>query len=115
MPRKNSRSFQRLIDRFTRNGSVKYEMHEGLKPVINEGNEFNVHASVVEDPHRSTADISGMFTLAQTSLKRILRKNKFHPYRLQLTQALDRQDFGNGMNFYNWSLARIEEQCIVYR
>ena len=39
-------------------------MHERLKPVINEENKFNVHASVVEDPHRSIADISDMLTLA---------------------------------------------------
>ena len=43
-------------------------MHERLKPVINEGNKFNVHASVVEDPHGSIAE-----------------KNKFYPYRLELT------------------------------
>lgn len=97
----NARSFQRLMDRFDRNGAVKYEKHERLKPVVNEQNEFNVIASVVEDPHGGTADISDMLTLAQTSVKRILRKNKFHPYRLQLSQALDGQDFENRMNFCN--------------
>ena len=71
----NARSFQRLMDRFDRNGTVKYEKHEILKPVVNEQNEFNVLASVVEDPPRSTADISDMLTLTQTSVKRMLRKN----------------------------------------
>jgi len=107
----NARSFQRLMDRFDRNGTVRYEKHERIKPVINEQNEFNVLASVVEDPHRSTADISDMLTLTQTSVKRILRKNKFHPYRLQLSQALNEQDFENRINFCNWGLARIQEQA----
>ena len=45
-------------------------MHERPKPVINEENKFNVHASVVQDPHRKTSDISDMLTLAQTSVSR---------------------------------------------
>lgn len=105
----DARSFQKLMDRFDRTGTVKYEKHDRVKPVLNEENEFNIIASVVEDPHRSSADISDLLHIGQTSVKNILKKHKFHPYHVQLNQALQGQDFENRINFCNWGLARIGE------
>ena len=105
----DARSFQRLMDRFDRTGTVKYEKHERAKPVTNEENEFNVIATVVEDPQRSTADLSNLLDIGQTSIKNNPKKRKFHPYHMQLNQALEGQDFENRINFCNWCFAKMRE------
>nr|CAH7738505.1 unnamed protein product [Callosobruchus chinensis] len=94
------------MDRFDRTGTVKYEKHERRKRVVNEDNGFYVLATVVEDPHSSPAKISHDLGIGQTSVKRILTKNKYHPYHVQLNQALEGQDFENRMDFCNWGRAQ---------
>nr|CAH7738511.1 unnamed protein product [Callosobruchus chinensis] len=100
-----------VMDRFDRTGTVKYEKHERRKRAVNEDNEFHVLVTVVEDPHSSTAEISHDLGIGETSVKRILTKNKYHPYHVQLNQSLERQDFENRMDFCNWGRARIQEDA----
>nr|CAH7719231.1 unnamed protein product [Callosobruchus chinensis] len=106
------RSFERVMDRFDRTGTVKYEKQERRKRVVNEDNEFDVLATVVEDPHSSTSEISHDLGIGQISVKRILTKNNYHPYHVQLNQALEGQDFENRMDFCNWGRARIQEGAL---
>nr|CAH7748023.1 unnamed protein product [Callosobruchus chinensis] len=108
------RSFKRVMDRFDRTGTVKYEKHERRKHVLNEDNDFDVLATVVEDPHNSTAEISHDLGIGQPSVERILTKNKYHPYHVQLNQALEGQDFENRINFCNWGRARIQEDALFF-
>nr|CAH7749731.1 unnamed protein product [Callosobruchus chinensis] len=100
------------MDRLDRTGIVNYEKHERRKCVVNEHDEFDVLATVVEDPHSSTAEISHDLGIGQTSVKRILTKNKYHPYHVQLNQALEGQDFENRIYFCNWGRARIQEDAL---
>lgn len=39
-----------------------------------------------------------------------MKKSRFHPYRVQLSQALEGRDFENRMRFCDWGLARIGEE-----
>lgn len=101
------RCFEKLRERFERTGHVQYEKRERTS---NEENEFMVVASVVEDPHTSTRTISRELDVSQATVSRILRKNKFHPYHIQLVQELDQRDFQNRLNFCEWAIERYTEQ-----
>nr|CAH7749956.1 unnamed protein product [Callosobruchus chinensis] len=66
------RSFERVMGRYDRTGTVKYEKHERRKRVlVNEDNEFDVLATVVEDPHSSAAEISHDLGIAPLSVVNI--------------------------------------------
>lgn len=79
------KSFNKLKQRFERTGGVRYEKSEREKPSTNEENEFLVLTSVVENPHASTREISNEVGISQSSVSKIFRRNKFHPYHVQLT------------------------------
>lgn len=90
-------------------GSVKYEKHEREKPVLNHDNQINVIAAVVEDPQISSTEISNLLSIGTTSVKKNLKKNRFHPYRLKLGHALTAQDYDARIHFCNWAITKIEE------
>lgn len=103
------RTFQKLRERFDRTGTVKYEKLLRAKTVTTAENGFNVIASAVEDPHSSTAELSSSLEISQSSVKKILKQNGFHPYRMQVCHGLSATDYQNRVNFCHWALSKIEE------
>lgn len=94
--------FTKLLDRFLNSGSVAYRKCERSKNILNEENEFRVMVAVVENPHASTRQLSRDLEISRSSVRRILKKHKFHPFHVQLHQELEGADFQNRMNFCLW-------------
>lgn len=103
-------AFERLKERFESTGSVGYNKQHRFKTVTNEENEMQVVLSVTEDPHISSRKISIELGLSQTSVTRMLRKNKFHPYHIQMLQELLPTDYEKRSNFCVWVLNKTQQQ-----
>lgn len=103
-------AFESVKERFERTGSIKYEKKERTKPITGEENEIMVLTSIVEDPHTSTRKVSRQLNISQTSVSRVIRKHKFHPYHIKLAQELDEGDFQNRLNFCQWAVDKSAEQ-----
>lgn len=103
-------TLERLVDRFNRTGSVAYEKRERTKPVVTEENEFNVMLEVTHNPHVSTREISRQQDINERSVRRILRKNKMHPYHIQLHQELLYDDYPRRVAFCEWAQQQIHNQ-----
>lgn len=106
----NAAAFANLKERFERTGCVGYEKKERTRSVTHEENQVLVAAAVVQDPHLSSREMSRELEISQTSVSRILRKNKFHPYHVQLVQELDHADFNNRLQFCEWALHKLQER-----
>lgn len=49
---------------------------------------------MVENPHMSTSQITtAIETINSTSVRRVLKSSKHHPYHVQLHQQLNKDDF----------------------
>lgn len=68
-----------------------------------------VLGSVNVEPETSTREIEMQMDVPKTSVSRILRKHKFHPYRLHVSQALTPADYPRRREFCNWYLQKIRE------
>lgn len=101
------RTLRRIFTRFRETGSVEKPKRNTSKVIINEVTEIMVLASVHENPHVSTRNLSNLIDISQSSASRILRKNKFHPYHINLTQELHGEDFNNRVRFCNWAMENI--------
>lgn len=102
-------SFRNLLDRFLTTGSINYPKHERFRSVVTEENEFSIIATVVEHPHVSTRELSREMEFARSSVRRILKKNKFHPFHVQLLQELVPEDFLNRTTFCQWIQQNVNE------
>lgn len=102
--------FQRLLNQFQESGSVCYKKPIIRKPVTEDDeNVFRVIGSVIENPNISQNKISANTDISQASISRILKKHKFHPYKIQLCQELYGTDFANRIEFCMWVLNKVAE------
>jgi len=107
--------FQKLLNRFTETGSVAYAKHRYPKPIANEMMEFNVVGSVIENPHVSQRELSRDLQVSKSTVQRILKQEKFHPYRIVLTQELHGDDFEQRVNFCEFMLQELRNNPNVTR
>lgn len=106
----DGRAFQALKTRFERTGNVNHEKFERVCPVTNEENTFQIALHLVENPHVSTRDLSRELGFSQTSVSRMIRASKFHPYHMQLMQELRGRDFEKRVQFCRWGLEKINRE-----
>jgi hypothetical protein len=104
------RAVNKLRQRFDANGSVKYVPARKEKRVLTQENELSVLTAVVEDPHRSTSDVSKLLNISETSVRRILKNNKFHAYHIQLHQELNENDFNRRILFCQWMISKLDHE-----
>lgn len=103
-------AFEKLLRRFVETGSVAYKKRMVInKPVINEENELRVLLAVQENHHVSQTGIFQQTGVKETSVRRILKKFKYHPYHIELHQELYEDDFLRRITFCNWMLNKIRE------
>lgn len=104
-------SFDMLLARFRATGSVAYTKQNKMMTVTgNEENAFLVLGSVIENPNTSTRKIARDTDISQSSVSRIIRKHKYHPYHIQLHQNLYGDDFQHRIDFCLWALDRVAEE-----
>lgn len=102
-------TFKRVKERFESTGDVKYRKKNRSRVVTHEENELSVLLSVEENPHCSIRRISNHLDISKTSVNRILRRHKFHPYHLELHHDLHGDDFQHRVEFCRIMLHKVNE------
>lgn len=100
-------SFYRVIQQFTSDGSVRRKQRTREATVIQDSNQVDVLASVSNNPHVSTRAIAHDTGISQTSVCKILKRHKYHPYHVSLHQELHGDDFQNRVRFCRWARERM--------
>lgn len=100
-------AFISLLERFTNTGTVSYKKRNRAKYVLTEENQFLVLGCVEENPSSSVREISRLTDLSKSSVYRILKMHKYHPYSIQLHQELFERDFEKRLYFCRWALEKI--------
>ena len=97
------RVFRRLANRLRQTGSVRpMSINIRRRLVRNEDNIINVLAYVEADPHLSLREIALDLGISVTSVLRILKDFKLHPYHVELHQALSETDFERRLDYCHW-------------
>lgn len=90
----------KIFKKFNATGSVKAAPKSGRPKTQTEGDKaLNVLLSVQENPHLSTRVIALINDTSHMSVDRILLKEKFHPYKIQLVQELSDDDYDRRLEF----------------
>ncbi|CAL1688642.1 unnamed protein product [Lasius platythorax] len=108
-PTKSHMAFKRMKDRLRRHNSFQLPLQERIRPTTNNNNAINVLAAVAVNPHLSTRQISRDSGISKSSVSRILRNNRMHPYHISLHQELTGNDFIQRVNFCNWMQEKLAQ------
>lgn len=100
----------RTIQRFEDTGSVKDRPRSGRsKTATNEDKSLEVLQSFVEDPHTSINRVSQENEISFGSVHKILKLNKWHPFKMSLVHELSEDDYDRRMEFCETLMAMIIE------
>lgn len=108
-------SFRRVVQQFTTTGSIVKKKKMRKKSVTDENAQIAVLAAVAHNPHVSTREIAGQSGISRTSIGRILKQQKFHPYHISMHQDLHGTDFGNRVQFCEWAQQKIRDNNNFFR
>lgn len=90
----------KMIRKIRATGSVMNRPKSGRpRSATDEQNEIMVLGSVVLKRQQSLREVAMETGNSMTSVWRILRRHKFHPYGVKLTQELKESDYGNRLDF----------------
>lgn len=94
-----SRSTVSKIEKqFRENGHFR-QTNNHRRSALSEEVKINVLLSVEENPHVSTRQIARELEISQSSVERVLKVEKFHPYKITILQELTEDDPDRRLQF----------------
>lgn len=107
---RNARVIWSAISRLRNNEPVVPRSGGGPRPTITVHQEESVIRHFEEEPQSSTRRAGRLFHMSHTSVHKILKKNKMHPYSYQKVQALlSPTDYERRLTYCQWALERCAE------
>jgi len=99
----------KLIDKFKKTGSVEDKPRSGRpRTSTDEDTSTNVLAAFSKSPNKSIRRLSAETGISQASVARILKENKWHPYKLHMLQHLSEDDPDRRMEFCEWAIDQMD-------
>lgn len=90
----------KMVEKIRATGCVTNRPKSGRpRTATNEENEVMVLGSVIMKTQQSLREIANETGNSMSSVRRILRRHKFHPYGVKLTQELRESDYGRRLDF----------------
>jgi len=103
----------RLIKRFQEKSSVADRERCGRgRSVTDEETSTMVLVNVARSPVKSVGKISQDLTISISSVHRILKIQKFHPYKVHLVQALHGDDTDRRLEFCEWVCNHLDSSIL---
>lgn len=90
-----------LVSKFRETGSLANKKRDPQRelPVRNEATVVGVLGQVAADPTTSTRKLATVTNIPRTTIRRILKQHKFHPYKIHLVHELNEDDFDRRQEF----------------
>lgn len=100
------RVFERLIKRLINKGIVQPDHNKGkvIRRPVRDVRSVDILASVQVNPRDSLNGRARDSGVSKTTIHRILKAEKCHPYRMTLRHALMEGDFQLRLDFCNWAI-----------
>lgn len=97
----------RTIYRFLQTDSIKDRPRSGRsKSISNNEESAEILQSFIETPNTSTRKVATEIEISQRSVCNILKRYRFHPYKMHYVQELVYEDFDRRMKFCEFIQAR---------
>jgi transposase len=101
-------SVSRLLKKFKDTGSVLDVRKQKTRKATNEEMSQLVINRMLCTPKASSRNVARSFQISQRSVLRILKREKFHPFKLQYKQKLTGDDPDRRLEFCEWLLSKHE-------
>lgn len=107
-PGKNTFAY---VEQKLRHGSFPTGKHQNprRRPIATDDNVINILAYIQVNPHISTRSLQQELGISKSTVQRVLKHYKCHPFKIHLTQSLTPADPERRLNFIAEMLVKIED------
>lgn len=107
-PGKNTFAY---VEQKLRHGSFPNGKHQNprRKPIITDNNVINILAYIQVNPHISTRCLQEELGISKSTIQRVLKQYKYHPFKVHLTQGLTPADPERRLNFIAEMSIKVDE------
>lgn len=99
----------KTLKRFNQTGSVKNQPKLGRpRTCTNEENSLNILLDIVENPQTSVLQVALNHDMSRKSVQNILKRAKYHPYKIHLVHELNEDDFDRRLQFCETMMTMID-------
>ena len=89
----------KTLHKFNETGNVRNRQRTRRpKNVTSDENSFNIRFDVTENPKISVYQLALKHNMSRSSVRKILKREKYHPYKIHLPQELSEDDFDRRNN-----------------
>lgn len=106
----DGKTIKRLVSRAEEGKLTRKRRKTGTREHIVLG----VQAVIANDPHISVRQIETQHGVPKSTVNRILKNFKFHPYHVHLTHGLEMGDFQRRLNFCRWAHNRMRQDPFFF-
>lgn len=110
----NQSTISRILNKFTDTGSVQNIKGRGRQK-IGEDTQLDVMLDVTENPQSSVRNLARHHGISHSTVWRLLRKEKFHPYKIKLLHELNEDDPDRRLNFCETMMERLNRNPDLLR
>lgn len=104
----------RTVQRFEETGTVKDRARSSRpKEATNDEKSLSILQSFVEDPNVSLRRVALAQDVSLGSASKIMKMNKWHPYKIHLYQELFEDDFDRRVEFYEIMINMIDDDPLL--
>lgn len=90
------------VNRFNQTGSVHDRKRSGRpRSAVNDDMATDIIAQTEAEPHSTLRSLSNGSGISQGSVWNILKKYRYHPYKMQILHKLEEDDYPHRVNFCN--------------
>jgi len=107
--KKSHVSFYNLEKRLREHGKLRTTTHNKRKSITNERNSADVLSAITLNPHVSQRELARASGISRSSIQRILKENRYHPYHLIPSQELLVIDYERRITFCEWIHGAMED------
>lgn len=93
-----------VVKKFSETGSVLNRKHNRMCTVVTEENRTNTQAFVEVNPHSSIRQLSAEVNLGTSSVYKILKTGRYHPYKIINLHELNEDDPDRRSEFCEWAM-----------
>jgi len=116
----SQKAVNNLLRKFKETGSICDAKRCGRpKTATSEENHINTLALFQRSPIKSPQKVANEVGISRSSVRRILKEHKFHPYKLKLINGLDEEDYAVRLEFCQWGIEiidneELDQSCICF-
>lgn len=88
-------------------GHVRNIHKPGRTPRFDEEKQLDVLVEIEENPHKPTRQLAADNDVSKSSILRVLKEEKYHPYKVKLVQELNEDDPDRGQEFCELMMNRM--------